>query len=200
MNQQQNAWDDLIQNWNANDDSLSKAIPSDQVLIDQINKQNRSDKVATILSLIASVVLSSYIIFEMYAGLPSVADTVLYSVFLALSISVGLFTVFSTRRSKQIPSSNTHHHIMTLISQSKGNLKAIVFSRFICVIALTISVLLVALIVFVALNKTLEIKHFLVGGVAFSCSLLFVGIYIWLKKQKTLLEHRIERLTKLDVQ
>jgi len=196
MNQQQNAWDDLIQNWKANDDGLSKALPSDQDLIDQINKQNRSDKVATILSLIASVVLSSYIIFEMYAGLPSVADTVLYSVFLALSISVGLFTVFSTRRSKQTSANTTHQHLLTLINQSKGNLKAIAFSRFICVIALIMSTLLVALIVFVAFSKTLEIKHYLVGGVALSCSLLFVGIFIWLKKQKVLLEHKVETLTR----
>lgn len=196
MNQQQNAWDDLIQNWNANDDGLSKALPSDQDLIDQINKQKRSDKVATILALIASVGLSSYIIFEMHAGLPSVADTILYSVFLALSISVGLFTVFSTRRSNQTSANTTHHHIMTLINQSKGNLKAIAFSRFICVIALIMSTLLVALIVFVAFSKTLEVKHYLVGGVALSCSLLFVGIFIWLKKQKALLEHKVETLTR----
>lgn len=195
MNQSQNAWDDLIQNWNANDDGLSKSLPSDQALIDQISKQARHDKISTIIALITSIALSSYIIFEMYSGMPSVADTALYSVFLAVSLSAGVFTVFAARRSKQPSANTTRHHILTLIDQSKGNLKAIVFSRVICVIALIMSALLVALIIFVAFSKTLEIKHYLVGGVALSCSLLFIGIFIWLKKQKALLENQITRLT-----
>jgi hypothetical protein len=73
----------------------------------------------------------------------------------------------------------------------------LLFSRVICAIVLLISLLLLGTIVFVALNKTLAFKHYLVGGTALGCSLLFVGLFIWFKKQRVQLEHQIAFLTKL---
>ncbi|MDA8621756.1 hypothetical protein N9L48_03825 [Psychrosphaera sp.] len=195
MNQSQNSWDDLIQNWNHNDADMDKELPSEQVLIDQINKQTRNDKIGVVTSLVAGFALASYIIVEMNAGLPSLADTILYSVFLLMSIAIGLFPLLSKKRSIQVSNNHTQQHINTLIGQSKNNLKTLIFSRFVCALALVVSMSLVGLIAFVALNKPLEIKHFMVGGIALGCSLLFVGIFIWLKKQKTQLEHQIEVLT-----
>jgi hypothetical protein len=195
MSQQQNSWDDLLQNWNANDVGIDKQIPPEEVLIDQIKKQNRNNKIEVIFSIIVSIALASYIISEMYSGLPSIADTILYSVFLVLVVSVVLYAFVSTKRSIAASTDNTLSHIMVLLEQSKSNLKTLLFSRIICATGLLISLLLLSIIAYVALHKALEFKHYLVGGTALGCSLLFVGLFIWFKKQRVQLEERIEFLT-----
>jgi hypothetical protein len=198
MSQQQDSWDDLHQSWNDNDAEIDKLIPSENVLMDQINKQRRDNKIETIVSMIASITLTSYIILEMYSGLPSTADIILYSVFLALAVSVGLFTFFSARRSIVASADSTKSHIIVLLEQSKNNLKALLFGRIIVAIVLLIALCLLGTIMYVALNKALEFKHYLVGGIALGCCLLFAGIFIYSKQKRTQLEHEIEFLTKLD--
>jgi hypothetical protein len=198
MGHQQDSWDDLLQNWNENDAKIDKQVPSENVLMDQINKQNRINKRAVIFSVIVSIALSSYIISEMYSGLPSIADIVLYSVILAFALSSGLYVFVLEKRSIVASTDNSKSHIIVLLERSKNNLKAALFCRMISGIALLLPLFLLGLITYVAMNKALDFKHYLVGGIALGCCLLFAGIFIYSKKQRTQLEHEIEFLTKLD--
>ena len=198
MSQEQDSWDDLLQSWNANDAEIDKQAPSENVLMDQINKQNRDHKRGSILAAIVSIAFVSYIISEMYSGLPSIFDTILYSVFLVMGLSCGLHPFVLSRRSIAASTDSSKNHIIVLLKQSKNNFKALLFSRIICVMLLLIALFLLGAIVYVALNKALEFKHYLVGGIALGCCLLCAGIFIWLKKARIQLEHEREFLTKLD--
>jgi hypothetical protein len=198
MSQKQDSWDDLLQGWNENDAEIDKQIPSKNVLMDQINKQRRDNRIEAIVSMIASITLTSYIISQMYLGLPSTFDVILYSVCLALAVSVGLFKFVSARRSIVASTVSSKKHIVVLLEQSKKNLKALLFSRIIGALVLLIALLLLGTIVYVGLNKALEFKHYLVGCIALGCCLLFAGVFIYSKKQRTLLEQEIEFLTELD--
>lgn len=197
MSQQQNTWDDLVQNWEANETAIESKVPSNEVLIAQINKQTRDKKIEMVTAVIASTALASYIIFELIGGLPSMADTVLYSVVLVMSLSIGVYTLISTKRFMTVSTQNTHDHATTLLKQTHNSLKVLSFSKIICSIALVIGLSLLGLIVFVALNKPLEPKHYLVGGIALGCSLLFTGILVWFKKLKTQHQQQIAFLTNL---
>jgi hypothetical protein len=198
MSQQQGSWNNLLQSWNENDAEIDKKVLSEKTLIDQINKQNRKNKREAILSGIVSIALISYIISEMYSGLPSIVDTILYSVFLVLGLSTGLYTFALARSSIVASTDSSKNHINVLLEQSKNNLKALLFSRIVCVIVFLIALFLLGMIVYVALNKTLGFQHYLVGGIALGCCLLFVGISIWFKKERIQLEQQLEFLTKLE--
>lgn len=196
MSQQQNSWDDLVQSWNANDTAIDQRIPSKDVLIDQIYKTSRQKKLEVIVSLIASTALTSYIIWEMFLGLPSIADTLLYSVILVMALASGLYTIVSAKRFSAAPTDDTQSHVNVLVEQSKNNLAVLSFSRVICSISLLIALFLLGLILFVAMyGNGLAFKHYLVGGIALGCSLLCSGLFIWFKKQRLQLEHQIGLLT-----
>ena len=122
----------------------------------------------------------------------------MYSVALVLGLSIGLYAFVLARHSIFASTGSTKAHVLVLIEQSKNNLKTLLISRIVGAITLLMALFLIGLIVFVALNKALEFKHFLVGGIALGCCLLFAGVFIWLKKQIIQLERQIEFLTKIE--
>ena len=197
MSQQQNTWDDLVQSWEANETAIENQVPSNEVLIAQINKRTRDKKIELVVAVIASTALASYIVFEMMIGLPSIADTILYSVVLVMSLSIGVYTLISTKRFMAVSTQTTHDHATTLLKQTQNSLKVLSFSQIFCSIALVVGLSLLGLIVFVALNKPLEPKHYVVGGIALGCSLLFTGILVWFKKLKAQHQQQIAFLTNL---
>ena len=197
MSQQQNTWDDLVKSWEADETAIENQLPSNEVLVAQINKQTRDKKIELVVAVIASTALASYIVFEMMSGLPSMADTILYSVVLVMSLFIGVYTLISTKRFMTVSTQNTHDHATTLLKQTHNSLKVLSFSKIICSIALVVGLSLLGLIVFVALNKPLEPKHYVVGGIALGCSLLFTGILVWFKKLKAQHQQQIAFLENL---
>lgn len=198
MNQKQDSWDGIVQSWHADDEEIAKQLPSEEALITQINKQKRDNKIEVTLSMLASIGLTGFISFEMYAGLPSLADTILYSVFLALGVSCGVYAFISARRSISASTDSAKSHVAVLLEQSKNNLKNMLFARAIGAIVWLIVLFLFGTIVFVALNKTLEFKHYLVGGIALVCCLVCAVMSIVLKKQKIQLENQIAFLSSFE--
>ncbi len=198
MSHQQDTWDDVVRSWNANDVTIDKQIPSDSVLIAQINKQIRHKKIVLVVDSVASIALAGYVISEMYIGLPSIADIILYSVFLVMALSGGVYTFFSSKRFIAASTDSTQKHVTVLLEQSKINLKYLSFSRIIGSIVFVIMLFLIGVIGFVALNKALEFKHYLVGGIALGGSLFCAGTFVWGQKQRIQLERQIAFLTKLE--
>lgn len=64
MSHQQDSWDDVVRSWNANDVTIDKQIPSDSVLIAQINKQIRHKKIVLVVDSVTSIALAGYVISE----------------------------------------------------------------------------------------------------------------------------------------
>ncbi|MFC3121428.1 hypothetical protein [Agaribacter flavus] len=197
MSHQANTWDGVVKTWKINDTSIDKTIPSDKVLIAQITKQHRHKKMEVLANSIASIALAIYVVFEMYSGLPSVADIILYSVFLVIAISVGVYTFLSSKRFIDISTGSTQSHVTVLLEQSKNNLKYLSFCRIVGLIVLTIMLFLIGLIGFVALNKPLEFKHYLVAGVALAGSLICAGVFVWGYKQSIQLKRQVAFLTEI---
>ncbi len=184
MQHQQDSWDDIMQNWHSKDDQLQQQLPTPDTLIAQINKRNRNNKIEVIMALVAGVLAGGYIVWEMYLGLPSIADKILYSIFLALIVLGVANSYVSLSRSIVASADRTKDHVTVLLNQSEYKVKELRIGQIIMTIMCLVILFIVGVIAYIGLfERPLEYKHYLVAGICSACSILFIGNYIWFKRQ-----------------
>ena len=197
MEKQSEAWDVLAQNWQENDADLDTKVPSDTDLVNQLNKQRRAAKFEIAISFIVSLALAGYIASEYIAGLPSLADTILYAIFFVVTAFFGFYSLFSVRHFGAASTNNTNEYISIMRKQAKARLRAVLYSRILCSLVLLMSLSLLVLIGYVGVNRGLLDKHYLVGSIAIGCSLLSLVVVFWTKTKKQQINNQIAFLDSL---
>ena len=197
MDQQQNAWNELVQDWKQKSAEFDAQAPSEAEVMRRLNQQKRNARIEILVSLLVSLAVAGYIITEMRSGLPSVADWVVYSVLLLVTSFWGGYMLLSARHYRRSSSATTQDHIVVLLNRTKATLRALIVGRLVSLVMLTACIALFLLIAFIGLSQGLQFKHYLVAGIALGGGLLASACLLWCRKQKTVIAEQIAFLQSL---